>query len=232
MASVSDRIFAQMLDCLFIWVYMSLVSMIFFSLSSTIFIDRINEQLFIIICVFLLLPVIFYHLIFEFFFGGASPGKRILKIKVVHADGSSPTFGSYLMRWIMSLLECYMLPGIGLLFIIFNKQGQRLGDMMAGTVVIKNYDFKLHHINLDSFGYVQPNYKPCYPEVASLTVRQAHVVRDTLINNSSNRNYYIDQLTTKLTQYLNIPPLINQNNEIFLNTVLNDYRFYSSTIEI
>ena len=191
-----------------------------------------NERLFIIIYVLLILPFIFYHLIFEFFFGGASPGKKILKLKVVHADGSSPTFGSYLMRWMMFLLECLMLPGIGLLCIIFNKQGQRLGDMMAGTVVIKNYDYTRHPINLSAFGYVQPGYKPCYPEVATLSMRQADVVRDTLNNNSSNRIYYIDLLSNKIRQYLNIPPLINQNNESFLITVLNDYRFYSSTVEI
>ena len=125
-----------------------------------------------------------------------------------------------------------MLPGIGLLCIIFNKQGQRLGDMMAGTVVIKNYDYTRHPINLSAFGYVQPGYKPCYPEVATLSMRQADVVRDTLNNNSSNRIYYIDLLSNKIRQYLNIPPLINQNNESFLITVLNDYRFYSSTVEI
>lgn len=232
MASVSDRVFAQMLDCLFMWVYMALVSMIFFSITTAIYSDRFNERLFVTIYVLLILPVIFYHLIFEFFFGGASLGKKILKLKVVHADGSSPTFGSYLMRWMMFLLECFALPGIGLLCIIFNKQGQRLGDMMAGTVVIKNYDYSRHPIDLSSFGYVQPGYKPYYPEVATLSMRQADVVRATLTNNSSNRVYYIDQLSNKLREYLNIPPLINENNESFLNTVLNDYRFYSSTIEI
>ncbi len=232
MASVSDRVFAQMLDCLFIWVYLALVSMILFSITSTIYSDSFNERLFVIIYVSLILPVIFYHLIFEFFFGGASPGKKILKLKVVHADGSSPTFGSYLMRWMMFLLECLVLPGIGLLCIIFNKKGQRLGDMMAGTVVIKNYDYNRHPIDLSNFGYVQPGYKPYYPEVATLSMRQADVIRATLMNNSSNRAYYIDQMSNKLRDYLNIPPLINQSNENFLGTVLNDYRYYSSTIEI
>ncbi len=230
MASVSDRVFAQMLDWLFMWIYTTFVTMIFFSATSSLI--NYYERLFICIYIALLLPAIFYHLIFEFFFNGASPGKKILKLKVVMVDGSSPTLGSFIMRWMMYLLECMILPGIGLLCIIFNKKGQRLGDMMAGTMVIKNNDYSKQLIDLNNFGYVNPGYKPCYPEVATLSMRQAEVVRETLMNNSSNRAFYIDELSNKIREYLNIPPLINANNEIFLDTVLNDYRYYSSTIEI
>ena len=124
------------------------------------------------------------------------------------------------------------MPGIALLCILFNKNGQRLGDLMAGTVVIKRDGYHEYYFDLSNFNYVNPGYKPRYPEAATLSMRQAEVIRLALVNNNANRHYYIDLLSHTVRQHLRIPPLEGGNNEAFLNTVLNDYRFYSSTIKI
>ncbi|MBO4723503.1 MAG: RDD family protein [Muribaculaceae bacterium] len=226
-ASVSDRVYAQMLDCLFMWVYLLIVTLIMSFVMSFGY-SRNAFTLYIV----LLILIAFYHPFFEYFFNGASPGKKILKLKVVHKDGSSPTLGSYLMRWIMFLVECMMLPGIGLICILFNKNCQRLGDMMAGTVVIKTNSHNIYSIDLEHFGFVNNNYVPCYQESAKLSLRQVDVIRNTLMLNNSNRAYYINELSKKVMSFLNIPPLINNNNEMLLRTVLNDYSYYSSRIEI
>lgn len=230
-ASVSDRVFAQMLDLFFLICYESILSLLFFTI---IFYDMSpsDERIAMFFYAFLQLPIVFYHPVCEYFFNGASPGKKILKIKVVHMDGSSPTLGSYLMRWMMYMLECLLLPGIGLLCIIFNKNGQRLGDMMAGTVVIKSDDYLRHRINLNDFGFVNEMYRTYYPEAANLSMRQAEVVRETLLINNSNRDYYVKELSAKIMEHLKIPPLVNGSNEAFLNTILNDYRYYSSRVDI
>ena len=70
MASVSDRVFAQLLDVIFMWVYVSIISVIF----SIVFLSVISNQSYryentmLIIYFLLLLPFIFYHPIFEYFF--------------------------------------------------------------------------------------------------------------------------------------------------------------------
>lgn len=230
-ASVSDRVFAQMLDIFFLICYESILSIIFFTVILY-GMPESDKRIAMFFYFIFQLPIIFYHPTCEFFFNGASAGKKILKIKVVHMDGSSPTLGSYLMRWMMYLLECFMMPGIGLLCIIFNKNGQRLGDMMAGTVVIKSDEYLKHRVNLNDFGFVNEGYKPYYPEAANLSMRQAEVVRETLLINNSNRDYYVNELSAKIMGHLNIPPLVNSNNEAFLNTILNDYRYYSSRVDI
>lgn len=227
-ASVSDRVYAQMLDCLFMWIYAMFVGMMCGAMS-VIF----KEQSTTIILLFVfLLPIIFYHPVFEYFFNGSSLGKKILKMKVVHKDGSSPSLASYLMRWIMFLVECIIMPGIGLLCILFNKNGQRLGDMMAGTVVIKNKPHSLRNVGLEHFGFVNNNYIPVYQESARLSLRQVNVIRNTLMLNNRNRFYYINELSKKVMSFLNIPPLMNNDSELFLRVVLNDYSYYSSRIEI
>ncbi|MDX1627762.1 MAG: RDD family protein, partial [Fulvivirga sp.] len=84
------------------------------------------------------LPVLFYHLICEVFFNGQSIGKKQMKIKVVQLDGSSPTFGAYILRWILRLVDISTFSGaIAVVTISMSKHGQRLGDMAAGTTVVK-----------------------------------------------------------------------------------------------
>lgn len=226
-ASVSDRVFAQILDFLFMGTYITLISLVIAIISLTS-----NNQTLVLIYILFLLPVIFYHPIFEYFFNGASLGKKILKIKVVHKDGSSPTLGSYLMRWIMYLVECLMMPGIALLCILFNKNGQRLGDIMAGTVVIRNNSRALRHVGLEQFGFVDDHYTPWYTEAARLSLRQVDVIRNTLMLDNNNRPYHIDKLSNNVRSFLNIPPLPNNDNELFLQVILNDYSYLTSRIEV
>ena len=231
MASVGDRIYAQILDTIFISIYFVIITTLVGMLASAAYFAK-NTSFLAAILFLAYLPIVIYHPVSEFFFNGASPGKKILKLQVVKIDGSAPSLGDYLTRWAMRLIECLIMPGIALLCILFNKNGQRLGDLMAGTVVIKRDGYHGYYFDLTNFNYVNPGYKPRYPEAATLSMRQAQVIRLALVNNNANRHYYIDLLSNTVRQHLRIPPLEGGNNEAFLNTILNDYRFYSSTIEI
>lgn len=132
----------------------------------------------------------------------------------------------------MYLVECLMMPGIALLCILFNKNGQRLGDIMAGTVVIRNNSRALRHVGLEQFGFVDDHYTPWYTEAARLSLRQVDVIRNTLMLNNNNRPYHIDKLSNNVRSFLNIPPLPNNDNELFLQVILNDYSYLTSRIEV
>lgn len=231
MASVGDRIYAQCLDTIFISIYFVIITTLVGMLAPAAYFAK-NTSFLAAILFLAYLPIVIYHPVSEFFFNGASPGKKLLKLQVVKIDGSAPSLGDFLTRWAIFLIECLLVPGIALLCILFNKNGQRLGDLMAGTVVIKRDGYHEYYFDLTNFNYVNPGYKPRYPEAATLSMRQAEVIRLALVNNNANRHYYIDLLSRTVRQHLRIPPLEGGNNEAFLNTVLNDYRFYSSTIEI
>lgn len=74
----------------------------------------------------------------ELVWRGRSVGKAILGLRVVGADGSRVTPRQVLVRGMVALLETYM--SLGLLALVsssFSADGQRLGDMAAGTVVIR-----------------------------------------------------------------------------------------------
>ena len=77
-------------------------------------------------------------LYFIYFFGttGKTPGKQVLKIKVVTVDGSPLTYGVGFMRWIGYLVAGLTL-GIGFLWILIDKNKQGFEDKIAKTYVVK-----------------------------------------------------------------------------------------------
>lgn len=79
-----------------------------------------------------------YHVLFHRFAEGQTPGKMLLAIRVVAIDGYPPSFLALVLRgviWPIEALFTLPLP-IGLYVIAFTPRRQRLGDLVAGTVVV------------------------------------------------------------------------------------------------
>lgn len=79
----------------------------------------------------------FYPVVFEVRFRGATPGKVVLGLAVVHDDGTPVTWSSSIVRNLMRFAD--FLPTaylIGLLTMTFHPEFKRLGDLVAGTIVV------------------------------------------------------------------------------------------------
>lgn len=88
-----------------------------------------------------LMPLL-YPLVCETSFSGQTLGKKILKIRVVTLDGGGPKITSLILRWLMLPFDIVMAMGIGELCIFFTKRQQRLGDIVAGTWVVRTMEYK------------------------------------------------------------------------------------------
>lgn len=129
LGSLGERIVAFILDLLIIICFVIGMS----TLVSQMDIGDWIQYLFYI-------PIMFYSISFEYFGNGQTPGKRALNIKVVKLDGSTPTINSYLLRWLFRIIDIYLYPVMfapAVISIIATKNGQRIGDVVAGTTVIK-----------------------------------------------------------------------------------------------
>ena len=78
-----------------------------------------------------------YFALFEIFWNGQTPGKRFAQVRVIKEDGRP--IGAYeaIVRNAVRVVD--MLPamyGIGLVSVFLNRQSKRLGDFVAGTVVV------------------------------------------------------------------------------------------------
>ena len=79
---------------------------------------------------------------------GQSVGKRILKIKVISLDGSQPSIGQYFIRWLFRLVDFALTAQVGgLICVAVSKNKQRIGDIVAGTTLIKTVPYtQLDHM--------------------------------------------------------------------------------------
>lgn len=80
-----------------------------------------------------------YYMAFEITTNGQSPGKRALGLRVIKAHGYPINFSDSAIRNLVRIID--FLPffyGTGLVTMLFNKNWQRLGDLAAGTLVVKD----------------------------------------------------------------------------------------------
>lgn len=83
-----------------------------------------------------------YFIFFEWLWNGQTPGKRLMKLRVIREDGRPITLWESIARNLLRIFDA--LPGgfipiysIGLITIFFNSRDQRIGDLFAGTVVVR-----------------------------------------------------------------------------------------------
>lgn len=216
-ASVGDRIFAQLIDWL---VLLSYLMMIFFIMA----IGNINNGWFVIITIFFI--PLFYTLLMEIFNQGQSIGKMLMKMQVVKLDGSRPTLGAYLMRWLLFLIDGPMTSYLGIIVICVTRNNQRLGDLAAGTIVIKKQKYKKIQISLDEYDYLQKNYTPRYPQASDLSLEQIEIITRTLSIDQTDFQQRTKVLADKVRQKLNIERK-ETDDAAFLHRIVRDYQYYA-----
>jgi len=213
LASLGDRMLAFILDMLVLFAYILLVAIIAGNLN-------VNP---VISVIFVGVPVFFYFLLCEVLMDGQSIGKRVRSIKVVMLDGSQASFGAYLLRWIIRPVDYLM--GIGFFSIMVTDFGQRLGDLAAGTTVIKLED----KVTLDDtlFVQVEEDYRPTYTNVNTLENRHIELIKKVLKEHEQVKNYLVvERIYLKTKEALNaeIPSGMPQIH--FLEKVVKDYNYY------
>ena len=80
-----------------------------------------------------------YFAFFEWLWSGQTPGKRWLKLRVIREDGRPITFWEACVRNLLRTFDMMPAPfySIGLISVFVNSRDQRVGDLVAGTVVVR-----------------------------------------------------------------------------------------------
>ncbi|MEJ2003913.1 MAG: RDD family protein [Cyclobacteriaceae bacterium] len=216
-AGLGERIGAFLLDAVLVAAYMIIMSLILDSLSINV----------IWLQILLYLPAFFYHLICETLFDGQSIGKRQLGIKVVRLDGKPVTFGNYILRWMLRIIDISLTSGAAaLLSIAVTKEGQRLGDLAAGTTVIQ---LKTRQ-QVDSHQIIErmdPDYEPVFMQASRLAPKDIELIRQALASYKATGNAKpIVAIVKKLKEHLEIES--DQPPVSLLYTILKDYSFLNS----
>ena len=87
------------------------------------------------LCVFILYSG--YYALFEIFWNGQTPGKRLVRLRVISDSGRPITVYEAVVRNLLRIID--QLPGlyvVGIISVFLTARNKRLGDIVAGTVVV------------------------------------------------------------------------------------------------
>lgn len=225
-AGVGERILAYFLDGFFIGVYFMSVIWIWGYLTQTNSKTVLNSDdsvwLFYVVIV---LPVMLYHLVSEIISNGYSLGKKIVGIRVVKVDGTRANLSGYLMRWMLRIIEISMTSGVlAFITVVTNGKGQRIGDILGKTCVIK----ERNKVKLDEtlFKEVSSGYEPVFKQVAELNDKDIRIIKQVLDSRShyefDNWFLMLQRTKKKIEERLGIKDHGMKADE-FLETVIKDY---------
>ncbi len=227
-AGLGLRIMAVILDTIFKYVYFFIVVLIFYQAfqntiynNSYYYHNESSNQLIYALLILCLLPAFLYHLLSETFLNGQSFGKKIMRIKVVKLDGTQPNFGSYAVRSMFRLIDDGF---VGMITIAVSKNGQRFGDMVAGTTVIElNQKVTLDDTILRK---QKSGYKIVYSQVSLLSDKDANIIKEVLeFAEENEKPEHLKLLCEKIRSKYGIHT-VTQTDEEFLRTLLEDYTHY------
>lgn len=173
------------------------------------------------------LPFISYHLLMEIFFDGQSVGKMITAIRVMNISGHKASLSQYLLRWAFRLVDMGMTFGMGaILTSAFSKNHQRIGDIVAGTVVIDT-NFKTEIEDTIYLENATHDYYPKFPMVMQLSDRDINGIRNLLEQKNKNRDaeHHVVDVALRIKKKLQITT--NLDSVSLLQQLLEDYNYYT-----
>ncbi|AYL97426.1 RDD family protein [Mucilaginibacter celer] len=217
-AGVGERILAHIIDMALFIVIMLAVVLIGPALGSLS-----KVALIVMIAVYAGLFV-FYDLICEISMNGQSVGKKIMKIKVISLNGSRPSVGQYLLRWLFRIVDFTLTSGIcGLICVIVSDNKQRVGDMVAGTTLIRT----VPRTKMDNIVFTTPeedSYQPVFPAVAQLADKDIELVSEVINTYIKTRNpVVVYNMAERIKSHIGVTPPEGMNDMLFLQTVIKDY---------
>lgn len=251
-AQVSDRIFAGSIDLVLVVLYSWGMNELLEGINM-----NSDDAFGVVVLAVLYMPPAFYHPFMEYYNNGQSVGKMILKNKVIQFDGTMPNLSAILTRWLFRTVDLQLLsllylllfakshsqaemigyyfmlmiasPVVAIIFISKNGKGQRIGDYLANTTVIKDKT----RVSLQDTVYrtLNDTYQPKYKNALQLNDRDIRIIQDTLDNYYKTRqDKYVKELAKKAAKILGVSGSIKA--VAFLETIIKDYNYLAVEDEV
>jgi uncharacterized RDD family membrane protein YckC len=241
LASIGKRLLAWLIDICIRVFYIVIVGLIVKEFDFN-WDDGIAISMLVIF-----LPLVTYYLWQELLFNGRTIGKMALNIRVVSLEGYKPNPSQIMNRWLFRLFDTALFTGIflggiissfgwfifffainiiALVLLLRSSKIQRLGDIVANTIVV---DIKKQtELNDTLYVELDRNYVPVYPQVTKLNDRDISIIKDMLrgFYNTGNVNI-IHMSYHKVVNALGVTPTEN-SPEQFFERVVADYNYYTT----
>lgn len=239
-AEFHKRLLAYIIDFVILMIYM--ISMMYIMFGEFRISDESSLGFVILV---LVLPMLFYTFLTELWLNGQTIGKKILRIRVVSLDGGEATLGQSMLRWFLRFYEwgfiftaifffnfvtaflILLFGGITAVVIIaVTPNNQRLGDLIAGTVVVNTRS--LLSVNDTIFMEVNSaDYKVAFPDVMRLSDRDINTIKGVMTQANKTGNYDMcNRVAMKVKDVLKINTHMHPDQ--FLEKLLEDYNYLAT----
>jgi uncharacterized RDD family membrane protein YckC len=142
LAGIGSRFIALLVDSL-IWFAGFLVLAVLLAVflpAIAAFSDATAKWAVAIIIIVIFLANWGYFTLFEAFWNGRTPGKRVARIRVIQRSGRAIGLFESMARNLVRYIDMQPFPlyAVGVISIFATRQHQRLGDLAAGTLVVRD----------------------------------------------------------------------------------------------
>jgi uncharacterized RDD family membrane protein YckC len=222
LAKTGSRIGAFFVDAVIFTIAYWIISLVLINFMN-------SSEDFVILALGTVFGFLGYYFMLELFNRGQTIGKKIVGLRVIRLDGRDPTPADFLTRAIFLLPDVLLSSGIpAILLISSGRHNQRLGDMVAGTVVIQtaiSSTFTLEEI----MGITRrEDHDPEFPGVQRFTNQDMMVVKRALQRSRKYGNLAhkkaVRKLAVRIANELELEKKeVKYTPEKFLEKVLLDF---------
>jgi uncharacterized RDD family membrane protein YckC len=163
-----------------------------------------------------------YFAAFEALWGGQTPGKRAVGLRVISVTGQPITTYDALLRNLLRIVD--QVPGfyaVGVLCIFFTARNQRLGDLVAGTVVVQEQGLVQAELFSGPVSTIRLG-------AARLTADEVEVIQVFLARRADLPDYLrartASQLAERIRVRLELPAGSHRDDEGLIESVAGEWR--------
>lgn len=236
LAGIGNRSFALIIDYIILWSTIILVwilsAFLAFQLVPNLIsngtLDILAQWIWAIQSITTFAIYVGYFVVLETLWQGQTPGKKWTKIKVIRDNGKPERLPQAILRALLRPVDDFFF--IGVFLIIFSQQEKRLGDLVAGTIVVQEEQgSQSSRLNISNAAEDLAVQLRIEAEIANLLPEHFATIRDFLQRRQNILLEYQHQLSRKLAEQVKEIILIDEvpdgySNSQFLEAIYLAYQ--------
>lgn len=224
LAGIGNRSFALIIDyiifgltILLVWVLSAFLAFqLVPNLISDGFLNRLAQWIWAVQSLTTFAIYVGYFVVLETLWQGQTPGKKWTKIRVICDNGKPERLPQAILRALLRPVDDLLFMGV--FFIIFTQQEKRLGDMVAGTIVVQEETSMLTQVEISTEAEDLAVQLRIEAEIDNLLPEDFATIRDFLQRRKNIMLEYQHQLSRKLAEQVREIILLDSVPEGYSNS--------------